>query len=241
MAGKPVSIATREFATQSEATEFFKAMLNRYKPGDAVINEDAFELAALLERHPEYNQKVGAGIDRFEVMLSTIHGTQYFKINRVDGSGTDFSYLTCIRGMAPSRKTEVSRAFREVVRMDLFRARDAFYSKHRDVDGLLSCAVTKNKIRSDEGHMDHRPPMTFEVIVATFLAGRGLSCDSVPITTGQDNQVTTLIANDALTEAFRQYHERVAVLDFVEKTVNLSQSSKSRIRLGRVKLGNHRP
>lgn len=31
--------------------------------------------------------------------------------------------------------------------------------------------------------MDHRPPMTFEVIVTTFLYGRGLSLDDVPLTT----------------------------------------------------------
>lgn len=237
MAGKPVSIATREFITQGCATEFFKAMLNRYQPGERVTNDDALELSALIERHPEYAQKVGSGVDHFEVMLSTIHGTQCFKAVRVDGTGTDFSYLTCIRGVPPSRKSQVSLALREVIRMDLYRARDAFYSKHRDANGLLSCAVTKAKLHSDEGHMDHRPPMTFEVIVTTFLGGRGLSYDNVVITSGQDNQVTPRIADDVMAETFRQYHQRVAVLDFVGKAVNLAQSAKSRIRPGRVTLG----
>jgi hypothetical protein len=53
------------------------------------------DLSALLERHDEYTQKVGCGVDHFEVM-ATEHGTNCFRIVRKDGSGTDFSYRHCI-------------------------------------------------------------------------------------------------------------------------------------------------
>lgn len=235
MPSKPVSIATREFASRGDATAFFKAMLNRYKPGERVSDEDFLDLSALLERHHEYAQKVGVGTDHF-VAIMTEHGSQCFRVVRKDGTGTDFSYLTCIRGTPPARKTEVSRGFRHAVRMDLYRARDKFFAEYKDEDGLIDCAVTKERIPKDAGHLDHRPPMTFEVILTTFLAGKGLSLDQVPISSSADDQVFTEIADDQLREDFRRYHASVAELDFVKSSTNLSQASRNRVRRGRILL-----
>jgi len=210
-------------------------MLNRYQPGARVHDEDALDLMSLLERHTEYVAKVGCGVDHFEVMM-TEHGTPCFRVIRTDGSGTDFSYRHCISQRAPSRKQEVSQAFRRVVRFDLYNARDNFFLKHCDADGLVTCAATGERIDRDMGHMDHRPPMTFEVIVTTFLAHRGISFDDVPLTTGHDNQVSPEVEDKVLGEAFRTYHTTVARLDFVKDTVNLSQASRNRLKDCRVSL-----
>jgi hypothetical protein len=117
---KPVSLTTREFASQGTATAYFKEMLNRYSPGEQVSSEDALDISTLLERHSEYAQKVGCGIDHFEVMM-TDQGTQCFRIVRRDGSGTDFSYRHCVSGRPPTRKSEVSQAFRQAVRFDIYK------------------------------------------------------------------------------------------------------------------------
>ena len=210
-------------------------MLNRYTPGAHVSVADGLDLASLLERHPEYVQKLGAGIDHFEVMM-TVHGSQCFCIVRTDGSKTDFSFMQAVAGRAPSRKQEVSQALRWAIRMDLYRARDAFFAENKGPDGMVSCAVTRERIKRDEGHMDHRPPMTFEVIVTTFLAGRGLAVDNVPITEGQDNQVVAELTDESLRDAFVTYHAVVAKLDFVKSSINLAQASRNRIRPTRVRV-----
>lgn len=232
---KPVELATRVFEKQGDAAAFFKSMLNRYRPNERVSDEDCLDLTALLERHTEYPAKVGCGVSHFEVMM-TEHGTPCFRIIRMDGGGTDFSYLHCIAQRAPSRKQEVSQAFRRAVRFDLYRARDAFFAAHVSADGQVSCAVTGERIARDAGHMDHRPPMTFEVIVTTFLASRGMSLTDVPLTMGHDNQVSPEVTDEVLGEAFRSYHTAVAQLDFVKKTVNLAQASRHRLKPGRVSL-----
>ncbi|WP_424140918.1 DCL family protein [Roseomonas chloroacetimidivorans] len=95
--GKPVELETRTFANQKEATAFFKAMLNRYRPKQRISDADAADLAALLKRHSEYHAKVGIGVDHFEVMRAE-YGTQCFRLVRVDGTGEDFSYPHCIAG-----------------------------------------------------------------------------------------------------------------------------------------------
>ena len=209
MPKKPVTIATHEFESQGDANAFFKEMLNRYEPGGRVSDEDALHLGALLERHSEYADKVG--VDHFEVMIE--HGTQCFRIVRADGTGTDFSYGHCIRGRPPSRKSEVSHAFRQVVRFDLYRARDAFLAACRGADGLVSCAVIKQPIAPDQGHMVHRPPLTFEVIVTTFLEASGLSYDVVPITDGPGEQVAPSLTDKNMADDFRGCHAGVARLD----------------------------
>lgn len=233
--GKPVELATRTFGTQGEATAFFKEILNRYRPGTRVSDEDSLELSALLERHSEYTTKVGCGVRHFEVM-QTEHGTQCFRVVRIDGTGTDFSYGHCVTGRVPSRKQEVCQAFRRSVRFDLYEARDKFFIDHANADGLVDCAATGEMITRDEAHMDHRPPMTFEVIVTTFLGARGMHMDTVPLTVGLDEQVSPEVTDTALADAFRAYHAVVANLDIVKNTANLAQASRHRIRPTRITL-----
>ena len=84
--------------------------------------------------------------------------------------------------------------------------------------------------------MDHLAPMTFEVIVTTFLQGRGLRLEDVPISQAADEQVATTLTDKTTSEAFRQYHEGVAMLEFVKDRVNLAQSSKHRLKSGRIKM-----
>lgn len=231
--GKPVDLATRSFANQGLATTFFREMLGRYRPGDRVNSVDSLDLSALLERHDEYHQKVGSGVDHFEVMM-TEYGTPCFRIVRTDGTGTDFSYGHCIKLKPPTRKQEVSQAFRRVVRIDLYRRRDQFFTEHKGPDGRVACADTGERITLDEGHMDHRAPMTFEVIVTTFLEGKGLGLDDVPLTNGQDEQVAPEVTDELLAEAFATYHAKIARLDFVKKSVNLAASSRNRLKSTRI-------
>jgi len=105
MASKPVSIATRDFKSQSDAMTFFKAMLNRYKPGDRVAGVDAFDLAALLERHAEYAEKVGVGVDHFELMMTDQAKTRY-----LGHFGKLFDLIYTLRATSSSRSTATRRA-----------------------------------------------------------------------------------------------------------------------------------
>jgi hypothetical protein len=90
-----IKLATREFATKGAAKTYFSAMLRRYKPGDRVNDEDGKDLASLLQRHPRAAEKIGPGIDHFEVM-SADYNTQCFWVVRNDETMERFSYPTCI-------------------------------------------------------------------------------------------------------------------------------------------------
>lgn len=90
-----VEIAGHQFHRKTDALSFLKAMLNRYRPGATVNDEDGSFLLQALKRHPEAITKIGCGVRGFEVR-SADYGTQCFWILRVDGSEERFSYKSCI-------------------------------------------------------------------------------------------------------------------------------------------------
>lgn len=91
----PVSFGDIQFSRKGDAKAFLKAMLNRYRPGEVVADEDAIVLRHALLRHPEAASKSGAGISGFEVHEAE-YDTQCFWVRRVDGSLEKFSYQSCV-------------------------------------------------------------------------------------------------------------------------------------------------
>lgn len=229
MPPKPLLLATRSFPTRGAAQQFYRDILYQYRPGDRVSDAHAADLLAVLDRHPEYEQKVGCGIAHFEVMM-TPQGTPCFRIVRVDKTGTDFSFYWAIKGEPPSRKHEVLTAFRAAVADDVAAIRGELIGKSLVGPGLVRCAVSGVSIPIAEAHVDHRPPHTFEALVLRFLAERGLVIPAVPITEGRDEQTITEITDAVLAENFRSFHTAAAVLELVHKPINLAQSSKHRVR-----------
>jgi hypothetical protein len=93
--GHVIKLTTREFATKGDAKAYFSAMLKRYRPGDRVNDEDCKDLASLVRRHPHAGEKIGPGIDHFEVM-SADYNSQCFWVVRTDKTMERFSYKSCI-------------------------------------------------------------------------------------------------------------------------------------------------
>ena len=94
---RKIVLQTLTFEKAGEATAFFSDMLKRYKVGSRVSNDDAAHLAALLERHDEKIEKIGVGIDFFEVAKAPDeYPGQCFWIVRTDGSRTDMSFYHCL-------------------------------------------------------------------------------------------------------------------------------------------------
>lgn len=234
--GIPVELSTRSFPNKKQAGEFFREMRDRYRVGQRLNDADAADLEALLERHPECVDKVGVGIDYFTTMRDPQFNTKCFQIVRTDGSSTDFSAPTAINAAPPPRKREVSQAFRTAVADQITSARDAYFALNADSEGKVPCAVTKERVAKHEIHCDHRPPMTFEVLVTTFLAGQSLTVDRVPISAPADNQFSTTIIDATLVADFVEYHRQLAQVDIIKKQVNLSQAAQNRIRVARLVL-----
>ena len=94
---RTIKTDTRLFEKAGDATAFFSKMLGGYKVGQIVSDTDALDLKALLKRHDEYTDKVGVGIDHFEVAVPPEeYKGQCFWIIRTDGSREAFSFKHCL-------------------------------------------------------------------------------------------------------------------------------------------------
>ncbi len=93
-----IVLDTRVFDKAGDGTIFFQTMLNRYSVGTRVSDDDAKDLLALLNRHDKRDEKVGAGIDHFEVEAAPDgYAGKCFWIVRSDGSRIDMSYTHCLK------------------------------------------------------------------------------------------------------------------------------------------------
>jgi hypothetical protein len=91
-------IGAKRFTTKAAITEWFSVMLLRHDVGEQVDGADGVDLAALLEKHPNYQLKIADGVAGFTVLRGQF-GTRCFGIVRPDGSSEDFSYMKCIGAM----------------------------------------------------------------------------------------------------------------------------------------------
>jgi hypothetical protein len=79
-----------------DAIEHFRAILARWPIGSTIEGEDAVDVAALFQMHPEYFVKTGVGVNFFSTTVSQ-QGTKCFVAIRKDASPEEFSMYRCIR------------------------------------------------------------------------------------------------------------------------------------------------
>jgi catechol 2,3-dioxygenase-like lactoylglutathione lyase family enzyme len=169
-----VQIGELSFKTKKAAKAFFKDMLGRHNDYETVNDNDTAHLYNLIERHPEALDKIGRGIVRF-FKAPTDQGTSCFWLEREDTSTRDFSYSTCVDCKGESLYQKFAEACRASVKEDLHNAKIKHFENHSDSNNTVPCDITGERIEWSGAHLDHKKPMTFQVIVRTFLAAQNIS------------------------------------------------------------------
>lgn len=224
----PVQVGELDFKTKKAAKEFFKAMLARYKDESDINEEDSSHLYNLIERHPEESQKIGCGIKKF-FRRKTEKWTSCFWLERHDGSITEFSYNSCVDAKGKSIYQEFSEACREAVAPDLIETKKKFFEAHGDDDGKVPCDITDELVWPHESHLDHKKPMTFQVIVRTFMAAENIVPSRDILSEPQDQQFATTLTDESLAKKFIEFHHKLADLRIIKSKLNLSLGGSERI------------
>src|ERR1051325_5039420 len=104
------------FPTQKAALDYVRALVARYNPEDEIGegSADFRDVQAFLQRHPEKEQKVGCGIAAFIVRLDG-NGNKMLWLRRTDGTETDFSFYSCVKGKGKTLRQEFAEAARLAV------------------------------------------------------------------------------------------------------------------------------
>lgn len=223
---KPVTLGHLHFAKQGDALEYFKEILNRYSPGEAIDAADYADVEALLSGHPRAEEKIGAGIASLLVDHDQ-EGGQCFHVLRSDGTKENFSYKKCITG-DPTPFTAFSAACRRVVDAELDAFKRAYFDKNQNDDGKVKCPETKRWISWDEAHVDHKSPNSFSVIVQFFVSSQGI--DPTQVSYERTGLYGHELADASLAAAFQTWHRKNAVLRVIDGGRNLAKASLARIK-----------
>lgn len=234
MAGHEVVIGPRDaasrrvFTSKKDAELYFREMLHRYRNQEEIVGKDAEDLQNLLERHPEAHQKIGCGVRRF-YRAGTGQGTDCFWLERADGTRTDFSYRSCAYAKGKSLYQEFAEAGRQAVQADLTRAKKEHFDKYGDSEGRVRCEVTGERIGLNDSHLDHKKPMTFRVIVTTFIEANQIEISADMLSVPGDAQFVTTFVDAEMQGRFREYHRRIAKLRIIKPVTNLSLGGSERM------------
>jgi len=210
------------FKTQGALVDRIREIIKRNKPGAMVDLFDELFLRSLLDMHPEAQQKIGGGVVGFSVEDNPLYPgpkARGFRLHRMDGSSTDFSFWECIRPTPHIKK--VQRAFRAAIESDTM----AFKQRYFDALpwGVGVCPDTGEPISYTHCHVDHKAPNTFDVLFARFIDMEGLDTNAIQVYgAGIDDTYQDRLTDTALEQRWRDFHNANAVLEVVSATANLS-------------------
>lgn len=226
MAGKELTIGGETFRTKEAAVARVRGILYGAVEGEALPSQDFAFVLDLLLRHPRANEKIGCGVRDIRVETNrTWRAQRYFRLCRVDGTSTDFSFLKCIR--RHSATSDFKSACRAAIREQILAFKSAFFREHRDGCDTVRCAISGAEVGFYDAHVDHEPPWTFDAIVASFIPEHGLVLSQVRFLR---DSFGVQFADPTLKEAFGAFHRQRAQLRVVSAHANLTQKRGSRGR-----------
>lgn len=218
---KALHVGSRQFPSQKAALAFFREIRDRNSDGVRIGSDDDLALRDLLACHPEAKDKIGSGIAYFSIATDGLFGTtRHFVVFRTDGSSTDFSFKMCIEGRNSNR--DRMEALRRAVEDQIVAFRNrAFAGRPALVCPLSGIAVTLNN-----SHVDHGPPLGFHGLAGAWLSTEGLDLVELHISEPADNQIVTLLVDEAQRLSWQEFHRANATLRILSPRANLSDARR---------------
>jgi hypothetical protein len=202
-----------------------REILNASPAGEPISGEWDVFLREMIGFHPEASFKVGCGVRHFDVHVNSWGGRTFWLV-RLDGTETDFSFVSCVSPPAP-RQDFVKACRTAVVPVVL-----AFKNKVFDNVDSVTCPVTGETVVRETAHIDHAPPWTFEAIVSAFIAeliaGRGPIDYSSFVEPTRDGETVTRFIHPETADRFIEFHNARAALRATSRRANLSVNRRQR-------------
>lgn len=157
------ALGDREFARKSDAIDYVRSILRGATLGEQVTDPLIY---ALLDRHPNREDKVGHGVAAIEVQPND-WGDRCFAVRTDAGELIAFSFLECFK---PSTHTQNAKA---ALRIEVADQITAYRVATPLVCALTGVALTYIKGRPDTAEVDHAPPATFNRLAEQWAQTEG--------------------------------------------------------------------
>jgi hypothetical protein len=214
------TFAGQHFPRKQDVVAAIQAILHHYPYGQPISQAHLQFMMAVLEDHPSADIKIGCGVARMEVRPNMrFPSNRYFWIIRHDGTGTDFSFMQCLKPATHAQK--VRSAFREAISDQLANFKRQEFPRHQDATGHITCPILKILVTWEDVHVDHQRPTTLVALVDAFLAAKQLRADDIAVIGSADGMLGNRLQDATLTQEWAAYHRVHAKLRMVSKQANL--------------------
>lgn len=191
-----------------------KEILAQYSFDDVITDTEQINfLLNLFSLHPEFEQKQGCGI-RNIIILKALYNSKCFGIVRTDGTKTDISYISCIKGKV-NKLENIRKACRSAVDMEVYGVRLSVNV------GIDRCPFTDEVLTKDNIHIDHYD-LKFADLFNKWIQGKDI--EQLYLATNykaEDLSFLTVFTDTDVAEDFRTFHNANTHLRAVSKTANL--------------------
>lgn len=252
-----ISIGDKAFGSKSKALAFYKDMLNRYEVGRELNREDfksIFDLVymdfikeEIKAYETEYNADYGGEKkditdivqqirehiqdygyetgDHIKSVIVDIHpefrNTKCFFLMGGNGEKQLFSYLLAINGTITDDQ-RFSKACRHLVAERLHE-----FKRQRFKNRPVKCAVTNEIVEWEDCQIDHKAPLTFSVIVKSFIIAHKIDVSKVEYVCELTKEQ---FADQVIADKFDSFHKDMAVLRVLSTKQNSKLSCGARIK-----------
>lgn len=206
--GYSFTVAGESFDSKRALQQRIKGILHGGDVPRKLADSDFLFMRKLLDRHPNANLKVGAGIRSIEVRQNEVYTqTRCFWALRVDGTETDFSYLECITPTGNRKK--LWNACRVAIEPVMRGIKDKFFKQPRN---LWICPITNQSMTFLTSHAHHCEPWSFDKLVRGFVSERGLNQDEPLTKPHGDGDIQDVFADAEIETQWLDYHSKRAVI-----------------------------
>lgn len=244
-----ITIGKKTFPSKKSATKFYKDILDSYNFGEKLNNSDAEALIVLvatsedttpaetleyaqdciygyISEDEEYNEWfannriTGVVVDRHPDFRTT---KCFFFLEKTEGKNEKniFSYRAKINGY-PTDIQRFSRACRFTV-YDRIRKFKMGQFKNRPV----KCVISGEIVEWEECQVDHKSPLTFSVIVKSFIIANNLDIAKIEYTYSNSREK---FVDESIAKNFDEFHKNMAVLRIISTKENLKLSGSARVK-----------
>lgn len=230
MKGHKLKIGEMNFNTKKSAIEFYRNILNKYEANTSISDEDYSYLVDLLNYNSDTSEESDLKNKGSELLIEiddiiVDYHPAYKKTKCFYAIFGEeewlFSYLLAINGdLSDEKKFYIScrHSIKNILRD---------FKKKIFENKPVRCAVTKNVLTWENCQVDHKAPMTFSVIVKTFLKSHNIEIMDIGLSyEGSIWQFT----DKNFEQAFVEYHNKVALLRVISSKENQKLASKARLK-----------
>lgn len=223
-----ITIGDKTFDSKSKALVFYKDILNSYEVGDCLSEDDCKNISNLVymgldsEEVKAYEEETGDYVK--SVMIDNhpeFRNTKCFFLMGGIEEKQLFSYLLAING-ATSDDQRFSKACRHLVSE---RLRE--FKKQQFKNRPVKCAITNKIVEWEDCQIDHKAPLTFSVIVKSFIIANKIDIRTVEYVSELTKEQ---FADQELADKFDAFHKEMAVLRVLATKQNRKLSGGARIK-----------